>query len=334
MSLKKLEADLEIISKLGTNPGVDDGLSEEKLKAKFDEAASIIKDYINNVLVPEFEKTVDVDALLKDILDVTLSKSDKAANAKATGDQFRSMRTFFEKVIHGGDYVLESDGNLEAGVVGDVTVRIQGGQGVIQGNLFAINLNKYEDVTLEPGTYGLSRNDLIVVRCSKNDAGDLSYKLVALTGTNTSGNPVDPEYITGDINGDNNTHDFPLYRVKFNGVDITAVEPLFIPEKPLYQYIKDYVKEYADTKTVSAILSASAWSDTSPYTQAVVVNGLTDQKKAISYPDVPDDPETEALLAEESAKVTSCKRSGNVMTFRCRDDKPAMDIPIIVEVYV
>ena len=44
MALNKLLADLSIISKLGTNPGIDDGLSEEQLKAKFDEAANIIKD--------------------------------------------------------------------------------------------------------------------------------------------------------------------------------------------------------------------------------------------------------------------------------------------------
>ena len=38
MALKKLLADLSIISKLGTNPGIDDGLSEEQL-AKVEEAA-------------------------------------------------------------------------------------------------------------------------------------------------------------------------------------------------------------------------------------------------------------------------------------------------------
>ena len=103
MAIKPLEADVEIISKLGTNPGIDDGLSEEQLKAKFDAAAKIIKDYLNNYLIHQIDSVVDVDALLKNILDTTLSKDDKAANAAATGEAFRGLRSFFEKVVHNGD---------------------------------------------------------------------------------------------------------------------------------------------------------------------------------------------------------------------------------------
>lgn len=50
--LAKLLADLSIISLLDNEPNDIGGLSAEVLKAKFDEAANIIKDYINETLLP------------------------------------------------------------------------------------------------------------------------------------------------------------------------------------------------------------------------------------------------------------------------------------------
>ena len=55
MKIPELLEDLAIISKLGDNPGSDDGLSADDLKAKFDQAALIIKKYINGTLVPGIE---------------------------------------------------------------------------------------------------------------------------------------------------------------------------------------------------------------------------------------------------------------------------------------
>lgn len=52
MAIEEFKEDMEIISKLGVNPGVDNGLSTSAFRAKFDEAGLKIKKYINEVLVP------------------------------------------------------------------------------------------------------------------------------------------------------------------------------------------------------------------------------------------------------------------------------------------
>lgn len=93
-------------------------------------------------------------------------------------------------------------------------------------------------------------------------------------------------------------------------------------------------KTYVDTRRVAATLTAAGWSSAAPYTQSVTIAGLSDAVYAKAYPDIPDNDAEEAALAEETAKVTSCRRSGATMTFRCREDKPALDISVIVEVYV
>lgn len=326
MVIKKLEASMDIIASLGTKPGSDNGLSEEELKAKFDEAANIIKDYLNNHLIPELDKIVDVDALIKDILDSTLSRKDKAANAEATGAAIRSLRSFFEAVVHNGDYVLMTGGSFAADNPSYMTVHIQDGTGVMQGNLFTLPA---QDVELNEGTYGLKRNDLIVVRGSRASDNSMTYSFEVLKGTNTSGDPVDPVYQKGDINLTEKVREFPLYRVKFEGVNISRIEPLFAPEKNVADQIVDQ-----KTKVVPATLLASGWTGSGPFLQAVSVEDLTDDRRAIAYPDVPEDAAQEEAFMEQAGKITSCRRSGSVMTFRCREEKPEIDIPVIVEVYV
>lgn len=86
MAIPKFLEDLAIISKLGDNPGADNGLSTSAFRAKFDEAALKIQTYMNEVLIPNLDMLVDVSALLNSILDKTLSVPDKAAEAKTVGE--------------------------------------------------------------------------------------------------------------------------------------------------------------------------------------------------------------------------------------------------------
>ncbi|MGM9549834.1 MAG: hypothetical protein ACI3V5_08315, partial [Faecousia sp.] len=147
MAIPKFESDMDIISKLGNYPRVDNGLSPDGFKGKFDIAGRLIKDYINNVLIPQLDMLVDVQALLDGILDTSLSKADKAAAAKAVGDGLRKMAAerrmdaakIFEKVVRGGDYVINSGSNFSASITGANTVRVNSGAYVAQGNLVELN---------------------------------------------------------------------------------------------------------------------------------------------------------------------------------------------------
>lgn len=89
MAIPKFLDDLNIIAKLGDYPGSDNNLSTAQFKAKFDEASIKIQNYINNTFLPYMNQLVDVDALLKGIIDKTLTEEDKAAGAKATGDALK-----------------------------------------------------------------------------------------------------------------------------------------------------------------------------------------------------------------------------------------------------
>jgi hypothetical protein len=69
MAIPKFTKDVEVIQKLSDLPNTTDGLTAEQLKAKFDEAALLVKTFLNSELIPAiqaknipFDKTGEIDA--------------------------------------------------------------------------------------------------------------------------------------------------------------------------------------------------------------------------------------------------------------------------------
>lgn len=52
MAIPKFEDDLRIISKLGDNPGTDNGYTTQEFREAFDKAPLLIQKFINEVLIP------------------------------------------------------------------------------------------------------------------------------------------------------------------------------------------------------------------------------------------------------------------------------------------
>ena len=129
-----------------------------------------------------------------------------------------------------GKYVLNVGRKFAAEIVSNNMVKIKDGDLINQGRHIRIPVGETEECTIENGTQARYRNDLIVSRYSKESGseGKESAKIVVIKGTaSTSSTPPDPSYTSGDILNGALTDDFPLYRVKLNGLSITAVEPLF-----------------------------------------------------------------------------------------------------------
>lgn len=117
--------------------------------------------------------------------------------------------------------------NLAARAITANEVRVSSGYGMNQGRIFKINENAYDTVTIENGTQGQKRADLIVARYTMNvSTGFESIELAVIKGT-AGTEYADPTYTSGNINSGATTDDFPLYRVKLNGIVIEDVEQLF-----------------------------------------------------------------------------------------------------------
>lgn len=140
MAIPLFEDDLAIISKLSDNPNTGDGLSAEELKAKFDAAPKLIQDYINNILIPNLDKTVDVDALVADLLDATLVIEGKAAEAKATGDAIAAVKETAEKA-------LETAESIEPGASEEEIAQIQANADAIAALPISVREDGYTEIS-------------------------------------------------------------------------------------------------------------------------------------------------------------------------------------------
>ena len=126
------------------------------------------------------------------------------------------------------DYVLSSGRKSEAQVLTNNSIRIFDAVYVIQGRRDVIAANDYTDVGIDNGAQGMNRNDIIVRRYTKDNSSEIEKtEYAVIKGTPTSGTASDPSVPTGDIRGGALLHNMKLYRVKLNGLNIVAVEPLF-----------------------------------------------------------------------------------------------------------
>ena len=79
-------------------------------------------------------------------------------------------------------------------------------------------------LTIQSGTQGQKRNDLVVARYAKTSAGIESITPVVVKGTPTTGTPADPATTANDLK---------LWRVPLNGITVGTPVKLFSPVTPL-----------------------------------------------------------------------------------------------------
>lgn len=122
--------------------------------------------------------------------------------------------------------------------------------------------------------------------------------------------------------------------IDMGGYRITSLSDPAAIDDAATKYYVDTALNGVKTVSVSATLTVAGWTGSAPYVQSVTITGLTDAKKAMAYPVYGSDTPANIALKEACGMVSFASRDGSVMTFTCLEDKPTVDIPITVEVYV
>lgn len=136
-----------------------------------------------------------------------------------------------------GSYVLNVGSKFSPTAVTANKIQIADGEGILQGVHFRVDPGTYDTVTIENGTQGMKRKDLIVCRYTKdNDTGVENTAWEVIKGTPAASNPTRPSAVSGDILTGATIADMAMYEVVLDGINLSAINPLFntlVPQSTL-----------------------------------------------------------------------------------------------------
>lgn len=119
--------------------------------------------------------------------------------------------------------ILQTQNQIKAAMQTANRVRIDTGDVLFDARMVT-NEEPFE-LNVANGRAGYKRNDLVVLKYSKQVGGVEKFTCEVIQGAPTNqGNPTDPTYVKGDILSGSTTACMPLYRLPING--ITVGEPV------------------------------------------------------------------------------------------------------------
>ena len=117
--------------------------------------------------------------------------------------------------------------NLEPELVTNNKLKIKSGMMCHHGNISTVEIGTYDEVTIQNGTQGMKRIDLIVNRYSKVEGtGIEENNWVVIQGTPAAEDPVAPEYTEGNLQEGDLVDDCPVFEAHLDGINVTEIVKL------------------------------------------------------------------------------------------------------------
>lgn len=175
--------------------------------------------------------------------------SGKTGSPHVTSQQFRQI---LEGTVGQGSCILTSGENLEPELTSNNLLKIRSGIMAHHGNVSAVKIGTYDEVTITNGTQGMKRKDLVVNRYTRNkETGIETNEWLYIMGTPISGTPTVPGYTLGNLQEGDLVDDCPVFEITLDGINVTEVKKL-LEVLPSMATIN---KDLADTSDKIAVKS-------------------------------------------------------------------------------
>lgn len=158
--------------------------------------------------------------------------------------------------IFGPDGVSTIGQQCAATVISNNKVRIADGVICVGGHFGRIPYGEYVDCEIENGATGVKRNDIIVARFETTGTGGIDTFTCAVVKGTAGTTATDPTITKNDLYSGGALYELPLYRVKIEGLSITAVDKLFT----VIQTNAELQKKVSQLNSELNVIGTSYWS--------------------------------------------------------------------------
>lgn len=153
-------------------------------------------------------------------------------------------------LLGNGCYVLPIGQKLACTMTDSNTLRVLFGVASVCGRQWEIE-GDYEEVNIDNGVPGYNRTDLLV--CRIETAPQETIELKVYKGEETTGTPVVPGHVEGDLNDGDTVCEMPICSVRVNGINPQA--PVMLAEESidimaLVQDLRDYKSQMKIAKGI------------------------------------------------------------------------------------
>ena len=150
--------------------------------------------------------------------------SGKTGSPHVTSQQFRQI---FEGIIGDESCILPCGENMTPELQTNNSLKIRSGLMYHRGNMSTVELGTYDEVTIQNGTQGMKRIDLVVNRYTREEeSGTEKNEWIVIQGTPHASSPTVPDYTEGNLQDGDLVDDCPYLEVHLDGINVTEVKQL------------------------------------------------------------------------------------------------------------
>ena len=150
--------------------------------------------------------------------------SGKTGSPHVTSQQFRQI---FEGIIGDESCILPCGENMTPELQTNNSLKIRSGLMFHHGNVSTVELGTYDEVTIQNGTQGMKRIDMVVNRYTREESSGIEKnEWIVIQGTPHASSPAVPDYTEGNLQDGDLVDDCPYLEVHLDGINVTEVKQL------------------------------------------------------------------------------------------------------------